>query len=69
MSTFKALVVEVERDGDWDNFQWVTVEANNLQEVFEKVQKPRSFVNKTWAVRKIELNGREIFNGFKMFRF
>lgn len=63
----KILVVEYERDGDYDNFEILEIEAETVQEAISKVRKPKSFINRHWGIRKVWSGEAVVFNGSKMF--
>ena len=53
MKTFTLLAVEFERDGDWDNWEILDIEAESWEAAARSVKKPKSFQNPRWGVRKV----------------
>lgn len=64
MKTFKCLVVEVNRDGCIDNFESVTVQAADVADLVNRVQRPASFVSRLWAIKKVWEDGVLVYEGW-----
>lgn len=64
---YTVLVVEYERDGDYDNHEILEIEAEGVDEAISKVRKPESFINRWWGIRKMWSGKTVVFDGSKMF--